>query len=77
MTRTTSLTKITNTSTKGFPHSDHKLSTVKININSFKRGPGYWKFNSLLLPKADFVADTNNFIDVHLSEYQNDNPEIT
>ena len=74
---TTSLTKITNTSTEGFPHSDHKLSTVKINMNSFKRGPGYWKFNSSLLSEADFAADTNNLIDAHLSENQNDNLEMT
>ena len=73
----TSLTKITNTSTEGFSHPDHKLVKVKINMNSFRRGPGYWKFNSLLLSEADFVVEANNFSDAHLSEYQNDNPEIT
>ena len=46
-------------------------------MNSFRRGPGYWKFNSSLLSEADFVAEANNFIDAHLSDYQNDNPEIT
>ena len=35
----TSLTKITNTSTEGFSHPDHKLVKVKINMNSFRRGP--------------------------------------
>ena len=74
---TTSLTKITNSSIEGFSHSDHKLVKVKINMNSFRRGPGYWKFNSSLLSEADFVAEANNFIDAHLSDYQNDNPEIT
>ena len=73
----TSLTKITNTSTEGFSHPDHKLVKVKINMNSFRRGPGYWKFNSLLLSEADFVVEANNFSDAHLSEYQNDNPKIT
>ena len=64
---TTSLTKIMNTSTEGFPHSDHKLVKVKINMNikSFKGGPGYWKFNSSLLSEADFVAD--NIINTHFS----------
>ena len=38
---TISLTKITNTSIEGFSHSDHKLAQVKINMNSFRRGPGY------------------------------------
>ena len=46
-------------------------------MNSFRTGPGYWKFNSSLLSEADFVAEANNFIDAHLSEYQNDNPEMT
>ena len=73
----TSLTKITNSSIEGFSHSDHKLVKVKINMNSFRRGPGYWKFNSSLLSEADVVAEANNFIDAHLSDYQNDNPEIT
>ena len=73
---TTSLTKITNSSIEGFSHSDHKLVKVQINMNSFRRGPGYWKFNSSLLSEADFVAEANNFIDAHLSDYQNDNPEI-
>ena len=74
---TTSLTNITNSSIEGFSHSDHKLVKVQINMNSFRRGPGYWKFNSSLLSEADFVAEANNFIDAHLSDYQNDNPEIT
>ena len=51
---TTSLTKITNSSIEGFSHSDHKLVKVQINMNSFRRGPGYWKFNSSLLSEADF-----------------------
>ena len=46
-------------------------------MNSFRRGPGYWKFYSSLLSEADFVAEANSFIDAHLSDYQNDNPEIT
>ena len=51
---TTSLTKITNSSIEDFSHSDHKLVKVQINMNSFRRGPGYWKFNSSLLSEADF-----------------------
>ena len=61
----TSFTKITNTSIEGFSHSDHKLVKVKIHMNSLKSGPGYWKFNSLLLSEADFVAEANSFIDAN------------
>ena len=42
----TSLTKITTSSIESFPYSDHKLVKARVNTNNFKRGPGFWKFNS-------------------------------
>ena len=44
--------------------------------NNFKRGPGYWKYNTSLLTETDFESDANPFIDANFYEYQNDNPDI-
>ena len=47
-----------------------------VNINNFKRGPGFWKFNSSLLSETEFVNKAENFIETHFGEYQNDNPVV-
>ena len=53
------------TQTEIFPHSDHKLVKVEIGTTNFKRGPGYWKFNTALLDEPNFIDEMNNLIDVH------------
>ena len=70
----TSLTKTTTSSIESFPHSDHKLVKAHVIINNFKRGPGFWKFNSPLLSETEFVNEAETFIETHFEEYQNDNP---
>ncbi len=35
--------------------TDHKAVAVDLNLNSFTRGPSYWKFNDSLLENEEFV----------------------
>lgn len=39
------------------PLSDHCLLETHINAKSFKRGPGYWRFNNYWLSDADFKEE--------------------
>ena len=68
--------KTTTSSIESFPHSDHKLVKAHVIINNFKRGPGFWKWNSSLLSETEFVNEAENFIEAHFEEYQNDNPVV-
>ena len=42
--------------------TDHSLFSIVIEKNKHKRGPGYWKFNKLLLHDKIFVEKVNNII---------------
>ena len=68
--------KTSTSSIESFPHSDHKLVKAHVIINNFKSGPGFWKFNSSLLSKTEFVNKAENFIETHFEEYQNENPVV-
>lgn len=51
---------------KPHPLSDHCLVTIKITLNEIKRGPGYWRFDNLLLTDPDFC----NAMSDHIAEAQ-------
>ena len=44
------------------------------NLNTFQRGPGYWKFNSALFSEPEFVTEMSDFITSHFENYKNENP---
>ena len=48
---------------------DHSIIELKIQLNTFKRGPGTWKFNSNLLRNKNYVELINKTIDETLIEY--------
>ena len=43
-------------------------------MNTFQRGPGYWKFNSALLSEPEFVTEMSDFITSHFENYKNEKP---
>ena len=43
--------------------SDHSLLEINIQLNSFKRGRGLWKFNCSLLQNKDYIHTINETID--------------
>ena len=69
-----SLTKTVASSVETIPHTDHKMVTTQVNLNTFQRGPGYWKFNSALLSEPEFVTEMSDFITSHFENYKNENP---
>ena len=42
--------------------SDHSLISLELELNTIKRGPGYWKFNDKLLLDTYFVEQMENYI---------------
>ena len=66
-----SLTKTVASSIETIPHTDHKMVITQVNLNTFQRGPGYWKFNSALLSEPEFVTEMSDFIASHFENYKN------
>ena len=50
------------------------MATTQVILNTFQRGPGYWKFNSALLSEPEFVTEMSDFITSHFENYKNENP---
>ena len=47
--------------------TDHSSVILDIELESTKRGPGYWKMNVSLLKNMDYVQKINNLLDIELS----------
>ena len=45
-----------------FPLSDHRALFFSLDIGMNKRGPGYWKFNKLLLNEPDFIEQIKDIL---------------
>ena len=43
-------------------YSDHMLLLVQLNCTNHPRGPGYWKFNALLLQDQDYVIQIRELL---------------
>ena len=56
---------------KPFPHSDHDLILLTLDLSQIKRGPGYWHFNNTLLQNALFTSDITAFWANWLSKKHN------
>ena len=52
---------ISNTSIIAYPHSDHDLVTLSLDLDRQPRGPGYWHFNNTLLDDAIFGTEIQEF----------------
>ena len=55
--------------------TDHMAISVRFNLAPHKRGPGYWKFNNLLLNDVIFVERTTELIEKLLSDMQDCTPK--
>lgn len=57
------------------PLSDHSILSLTVGVSPQERGPGYWRFNNLLLEDPDFVTKMNEYITLLLTE-EMDNPML-
>ena len=57
------------------PYSDHRGVLMDIKCSDTQRGPGYYKFNNLLLKDKAFVSKMNETIDTFLMRNQDENPD--
>ena len=48
--------------------SDHSVVILDIQFELAKRGPGYWKFNNLLLRDPQYLDKINKLIDIELAQ---------
>ena len=48
--------------------TDHSAYYISLDLCESKRGAGYWKFNTSLLKRTDFVSEMNSFLDAKLQE---------
>ena len=48
--------------------SDHSLVKMVLKLDPHERGPGYWKFNNLLLKDPDYLDKINKLIDIELAQ---------
>ena len=49
--------------------SDHSLVKLTVEIQAFERGPGFWKFNTMLLNDAEYVERINGLIEIQLAQH--------
>ena len=56
---------------------DHSMIQCRIILSQNKRGPGYWKFNNLLLRDECFVKQCNEIIERCINATKNSNPDDT
>ena len=52
-------------------HSDHKMGITQVNLNTFQRGPGPWKFNSALLSEPEFVTEISLRLTLRITKKEN------
>ena len=52
---------ISDTSIIAYPHSDHDLITLTLDLDRQPRGPGYWHFNNTLLDDTIFGIEIQEF----------------
>ena len=57
------------------PYSDHRGVQINIKSSDTQRGPGYYKFNNLLLKDSSFVSRMNSTIDDFLTANLGEDPE--
>lgn len=57
--------------------TDHKRVHLEIQLDTFKRGKSYWKFNDSLLHDIHYVNTINECIDRHLAKNTQKSPDIT
>lgn len=55
--------------------TDHGLIALTLNLNENRRGPGYWKFNSLHLQDEDFTELINSSVDEYVMDVNNSNTD--
>ena len=48
--------------------SDHKAVSIELGDTTFKRGPGYWRFNNSYLKNTTFVEKLNEILEDFLAE---------
>ena len=55
-----------------FTGTDHKGVFLELKLISNQRGPGYWRFNDLLLENRDFISDMTDFIVSYLNNLKSE-----
>ena len=48
--------------------TDHSTVILEIELNTAKRGPGYWKMNTSLLKDRDYIDKINKVIEIELNQ---------
>ena len=56
--------------------SDHRGIEIMLKCSNSQRGPGYYKFNNLLLKNRNYLDKMNSLIDEFLQHHINENPVI-
>ena len=56
--------------------TDHRAFYMCVDIEPLERGPGYWKLNSLLLKKQDYVLQINKEIETTLQTTVGQAPKV-
>lgn len=69
------LDKIIDTELFSNPYSDHRGVQLNIKSSDTQRGPGYYKFNNLLLKDSSFVSSMNSTIDDFSTANLGEDPE--
>lgn len=65
------------TTIKPYPHSDHDLITLTLDLSRMQRGKGYWHFNNTLLNNAAFNADIISFWNNWITQTANSDNRLT
>ena len=47
--------------------SDHSIVRMTLSLDSFSRGPEYWKFNTSLLRDTDYIEKINKLLDIEIA----------
>ena len=55
--------------------TDHSMFCMNISTQENARGPGYWKFNKLMLHDIEFVNQTNEIIENAKTRFPDTTPE--
>lgn len=67
--------KVEKTAIQPYPHSDHDLISLSLDLTQQQRGPGLWHFNNSLLNDPVFAEDIRSFWESWLAQKPNfDNP---
>ena len=71
------LNAATNVQLVSFSSSDHRAVHLSLQISDAKRGPGYYKFNNLLLRDITFISEMKILIREFVLANTNNDPTIT